>query len=153
MSIIFLIIVYNILTISIITGRPIILVKVNKNMTQNKVETYEERMAREKAKRKKEAELTEAMLLGYMAGRIGNGYAMYMQQRKWRVTKMMTDREREENMSIEQRLFRLEEIISVGDAPYDNVRILLEQVDELTEKVESLTAEIQELKKQKEANK
>jgi hypothetical protein len=40
-------------------------------------ETYEERMVREKAKRKREAELEEAMLLGFMAGRTGDGMAMY----------------------------------------------------------------------------
>jgi len=46
-------------------------------MTQtNKVETYEQRMAREKAKRKREQELEEAMILAYMAGNAGNGYAM-----------------------------------------------------------------------------
>jgi hypothetical protein len=46
-------------------------------MTQtNKIETYEQRMAREKAKRKREQELDEALILGYMAGNLGNGYAM-----------------------------------------------------------------------------
>jgi hypothetical protein len=43
-------------------------------------ETYEQKQARlerEKAKRKREQELHEAMILGYMAGNVGNGYAMY----------------------------------------------------------------------------
>jgi hypothetical protein len=45
----------------------------------NKVETWEEkqaRLAREKAKRKREAEIDEALLIGYMAGNVGNGYAI-----------------------------------------------------------------------------
>jgi hypothetical protein len=39
-------------------------------------ETYEERMALEKAKRKREAELEEAMLLGFIAGNVGGAYMM-----------------------------------------------------------------------------
>jgi hypothetical protein len=39
-------------------------------------ETYEERMAHEKANRKREAELEEAMLLAYMAGNVGDVYLM-----------------------------------------------------------------------------
>jgi hypothetical protein len=39
-------------------------------------ETYEERMAREKAKRKRERELEEAMLIGFMAGNMGSVYTM-----------------------------------------------------------------------------
>jgi hypothetical protein len=42
-------------------------------MTQ---ETYEQRMAREKAKRKREQEVEEAMLIGFMAGNMGSVYMM-----------------------------------------------------------------------------
>jgi hypothetical protein len=49
------------------------------NQTQN--ETWEQkqaRLAKEKAmKRKREQEIDEALLMGYMAGNVGNGYAMY----------------------------------------------------------------------------
>jgi hypothetical protein len=39
-------------------------------------ETYEQRQARLAKERKKKAEQDELMLMAYMAGRSGNGYAM-----------------------------------------------------------------------------
>jgi hypothetical protein len=39
-------------------------------------ETYEQRMAREKAKRKREQEIEEAMMIGFMVGNGGRAYRM-----------------------------------------------------------------------------
>lgn len=50
---------------------------VNK-MVQETNEQKQARLAKQKAaQRKREAEISEALLIGYMAGNVGNGYAMY----------------------------------------------------------------------------